>query len=110
MTKTTPTPRGTSSSRQARNNILAFVQRTGKIVFSFDDVDVNSITMRKLVGNGVIAPYGMESTETSQRKKLTNFQSGKYTSFQNGDTPSGWDKIELSGKIVKMALLPGTIS
>ena len=68
MTKKTPTPERTSSAQQARNNIISYVKKTGKIVFSFDDVDVNSITMRKLVGNGVIVPYGMEFTETSQKK------------------------------------------
>lgn len=68
MTKKTPNRKLTSNAREARRNILTFVKRTGKTVFSFDDVAANSITMRKLVGSGVIVRHVTETTETSKRK------------------------------------------
>lgn len=87
------TPKQTSSSRQARKNILVFVQKTGKIVFSFDDVDVNSITLRKLAGNGVVVPHGTESTENITEEGLQAFGTGDAQAFGTEEyPPSRWVK------------------
>lgn len=38
----------------ARKRVITFVERTGRLAFSFADVNVKPGTMVKLVGNGFI--------------------------------------------------------